>query len=354
MISNDEAMSGLRIIGLITGVGGLLLTFFFYRGSKWKKKNFVFLSAVNLFLILVSIYPDSVNVLRDLLSLQEAQYGRLLALLVSTNVFLLFFTFYTSAKLENMHIQFDKLVRRLGIQEANNAAEHEDKIIPIIILIPAYNEAENLRELLPRIPSKVGNQDVGVLVVDDGSDDDTFFLAKMPRVRVIRCPINRGGGAALRLGYDFLKTHFADICVTMDADCQHQPEEVERLVTPILEGRYDIVIGSRIKGGWEKDSAIRHAGIHVFSFLINGLLGVRITDPSNGFRAFRLDILKNIELKEDQYHTSELLIEGAKKGLRIGEVPITITKRRYGKSKKGKNFIYGFYFAKTIIKTWWR
>ncbi|MGD8302292.1 MAG: hypothetical protein PVI55_07735, partial [Desulfobacterales bacterium] len=74
----------------------------------------------------------------------------------------------------------------------------------------------------------------------------------------------------------------------------------------------------------------------------------------SGFRAFKIDKLKNIALHEDQYHTSELIIDAVKKGLRIKEVPITILKRKFGKSKKGKDLIYGFHFARIIVKTWWR
>ncbi len=88
--------------------------------------------------------------------------------------------------------------------------------------------------------------------------------------------------------------------------------------------------------------------------MVSVLLGKKITDPSSGFRAFRMEAMASIRLHEDQYHTSELIIEAVRKGLRIGEVPITILKRKYGKSKKGKDLAYGFHFARIIIKTWWR
>ena len=140
----------------------------------------------------------------------------------------------------------------------------------------------------------------------------------------------------------------------MDADGQHRPEEIEQLVLPIIDDKYDVVIGSRVLGTREKDSPIRAAGVHVFGVIISSLLGKRITDPSSGFRAFKMDKIKNIDLREDQYHTSELIIDAIKKGLRVKEVPITILKRKFGKSKKGKNLKYGFNFAKTIIKAWWR
>jgi glycosyltransferase involved in cell wall biosynthesis len=311
----------------------------------------LFFSIFNLSLIAITINPNAVNFLRDLLSLQKYQYGRILALLIVTNVILMFFSLYTASKLENLRMQFDQLIRKLGVGFFETASKN---LKPIMIVIPAYNEAENLRYLLPMIPAKIGITEVGVLLVDDGSEDETRQVVNEHNQLIVSNPINRGGGAALRLGYDILKSSDAAICVTMDADGQHQPEDIEALVSPIINDEYDVVIGSRILGSREKDNPIRIAGVHLFSAIISSLLGKRITDPSSGFRAFKMDKMKTIDLYEDQYHTSELIIESVKKGLRVKEVPITILKRKFGKSKKGKNLIYGLHFAKTIIKTWWR
>jgi hypothetical protein len=344
-------MSGLRLVGLIIGIAGLIATFLFYRGPKWKRFNFVFFSLFNSALIAVCINPNVVNFLRDLLSLQEYQYGRILALLIISNLLLVFFSFYSISKVEAFRLQFDKLVRKIGSGYSESAAAD---IKAVMVLIPAYNEGENLADLLPKVPRMIEGMDVGVLVVDDGSDDDTKEIVRKHGHLVVSNVINRGGGAALRLGYDILRNSNVGICITMDADGQHRPEEIQKLVSPIINDRFDVVIGSRILGTREKDSPIRAAGVHIFGAIISSLLGKRITDPSSGFRAFKMDKIKDIDLREDQYHTSELIIEAVKKGLRVTEVPITIMKRKYGKSKKGRNLKYGFYFAKTIVKAWWR
>lgn len=344
-------MSSLRIVGLAIGIIGLIFTFLFYRGPKWKRLNFIFYSAVNVSLIAISINPNIVNFLRDLLALQQYQYGRILALLIISNIVLMFISVYTASKVENFRLQFDQLVRKLGLGFLDTASKN---LKPIMIVIPAYNEAENLKYLLPRIPVKIKDTELGVLVVDDGSEDETIQIVKDHNQFVVSNPINRGGGAALRLGYDILKSSDAAVCVTMDADGQHQPEDIEELVAPIIDDEYDVVIGSRVLGSREKDDVIRIAGVHIFSTIISSLLGKRITDPSSGFRAFKMDKMRSINLYEDQYHTSELIIEAVKKGLRVKEVPITILKRKFGKSKKGRDLTYGFHFAKTIIKTWWR
>ena len=344
-------MSSLRLVGLVIGIAGLIATFLFFRGPKWNRINFVFFSIFNISLIAVTINPNVVNFLRDLLSLQAYQYGRILALLIISNIILVFFSVYSVSKVEGFRLQFDRLVRKLGSGYLESAT---DQIKDVMVLIPAYNEADNLQYLLPRIPDAIEEMEVGVLVVDDGSDDGTKKVVEEHGHLVVSNMINRGGGAALRLGYDILINSRARICITMDADGQHQPEQIKNLVSPIIHDEYDVVIGSRVLGSREKDNPVRAAGVHFFGAIISSLLGSRITDPSSGFRAFEMEKIRTIELREDQYHTSELIIEAVKKGLRVTEVPITILKRKYGKSKKGRDLKYGFYFAKTIIKAWWR
>ena len=347
-------MSSLRLFGILIGLLGFLITFLKYRGPKWKRTNFVLFSLFNFGLVAVSINPDIVNLLRDMLSLEKYMYGRLFALLIVSNMFLLFFTSYAKTKQEILRFQFDKLVRTLGTVQLEKKIDMDQTIQPIMVVIPALNEAENLKYLLPKIPDRIQNTPVGVLVIDDGSDDETVAVVREHGYLVISNLVNRGGGAALRLGYDILHKTGGTICVTMDADGQHQPEDIEALVTPILINKYDFVIGSRILGRREKDSTVRLAGVYLFGFLISLLLGKKITDPSSNFRAFKMDSLKSIHLYEDQYHTSELIIEAIKKGMRIGEVPITILKRQYGKSKKGGDVLYGFHFTRVVLRAWWR
>ena len=348
-------MSTLRILGFIIGLLGLLATFLVYRGARWKRSNFIFLTFLNISLMTVTINPNILNVLRDAMSLQNAYRGRIIALLIISNIFLLFYIFFTKLKLDNIHLQFDRLVRSLGSKDIEQNIELINCIKPAMVLIPAYNESENLKELLPFMPKQIEGIELGVLVVDDGSDDHTFLAtAETGGICVVKNLINRGGGAALRLGYDILQKAGVQYCVTMDADGQHRIEDIKNVLAPIIENRYDCVIGSRILGDSEKANWLRIAGVYFFGRIISVLLGKKITDPSSGFRAFRMEAMASVRLHEDQYHTSELIIEAVKNGLRIGEVPITILKRKYGQSKKGKDLTYGFHFARIIIKTWWR
>jgi hypothetical protein len=347
-------MSNLRITGFIIGAIGLIATFFIYRGPKWKRANFLLFTLFNLSLVIVTLNPDVVNFIRDMLALKASQRGRVIALLIISSIFLFLYSIYTNSKLDKYQLQFDRLIRSLGANTLEKSAAVLEKIKPIMIVMPAYNEAENLKEIFSRFPSTIGGVEIGVLVIDDGSYDDTAKVAAKAGVFCVRNPINRGGGAALRLGYDILHKAGTMICVTMDADGQHDPGDIEKVLLPIINDRYDFVIGSRVLGNREKDSRIRIIGVFIFGWLISLLLGKKITDPSSGFRAFRMKSVSSINLHEDQYHTSELIIEAVKKGLRIGEVPITISKRKYGKSKKGNDWAYGLHFARIIIKTWWR
>lgn len=347
-------MSNLRIIGIILGILGFYLAFNIYRGPKWKRLNFILLGTFSLSLIIVSLNPGIVNSLANILSLHPEQRGRILALLIFSNIILWLFLFYHKSKLDFYKYQFDILVRNLGQDDLEDALKKSIKHKDIILVIPAYNEACSLKELANKIPTKIDDNEIGVIVVDDGSTDATRAVVENAGFLLAKNKTRRGGGAALRLGYDIARHFNPKVIVTMDADGQHSPEEIGVLVRPIIQDKSDFVIGSRIIGRSEKYNKFRHMGVFVFSFIINLLLGTKITDCSSGFRAFKPKLLDNVNLNEDQFHTSELIIEAARKNIRITEVPITITKRAYGSSKKGKDIIYGLNFAKTIFKTWWR
>jgi GT2 family glycosyltransferase len=347
-------ISSLRIAGLIIGLIGLYVTFIIYRGPRWKRKNFVISGLFSLGLILISVKPDMLNLIANILQLKMEQRGRILALLIGSNIILCFLFVYFKTRLDEYRYQFDLLIRKLGHEEIEDVLKKEIVDKEIVIIIPAFNEAENLKELLPRIPSKIKEEKVGVLVVDDGSSDNTKNVVLKAGHMVVQNKINRGQGAASRLGYDVLTRNNIKFGVTMDADNQHLPEEIEKVVAPVLDNEYDLVIGSRILGESYKSSFLRNVGIHFFTRTINFATGVRLTDSSSGFRAFNVNKISTLNLREDQFQTAEVIVEASKKGLRIGEVPITIVKRKHGVSKKGRDIKYGLFFAKTILKSWWR
>jgi glycosyltransferase involved in cell wall biosynthesis len=224
----------------------------------------------------------------------------------------------------------------------------------IVVVMPAHNEAENVASVVQSMPERLEGYPVVSVVIDDASNDDTAEVARKAGALVAQLPIRRGGGLALRVGYEIALRLNAVAVVSMDADGQHMPEEMASLVKPILEGEADMVNGSRILGEFERESMVRHAGVHFFSRLVTVMTGSRVTDVSNGYRATKADVLKDLVLHQDQFWTSELMIEGMRQRLRIKEVPITIRARAAGVSKKPKNVKYAWNFTKAILKTWLR
>ena len=144
--------------------------------------------------------------------------------------------------------------------------------------------------------------------------------------------------------------------MTIDADGQYEPDEIGRVVTPILSGEADFVSGSRRLGSELTTDATRHAGVIVFGALISVLVRHRITDPACGLRAMRSEVTAAVRLEQPQYQASELMISAALHGYRLAEVPTTMRDRgRHATgTKKGGNFGYGVRFARAAIHTWWR
>jgi hypothetical protein len=222
------------------------------------------------------------------------------------------------------------------------------------VLIPAYNEAESIGYVLDRIPREVCGADTAVLVVDDGSRDGTGALAAARGAVVARHVINRGGGAATRTGYRLLADSDAMIVVTLDADGQHLPSEMERLVEPVISGEVAVAHGSRVLGKAEPNARARELGIVFFNRLVSLITRTRVSDCSNGYRAVRTEVLPELALEQEQFHTSEFLIEAIKRGVPAKEVPVTVARRLHGHSKKPAVVRYGLGFANAIVRTWLR
>jgi glycosyltransferase involved in cell wall biosynthesis len=224
----------------------------------------------------------------------------------------------------------------------------------VAIVIPAFDEEASLTDLLPRIPSAVCGQPVAVLVVDDGSTDDTCGAALRGGAVVARLPRNMGGGSALRAGYALMVGAGARIVVTMDADGQHQPEDLDRVAEPVLSGRVQFVQGSRTLGHNEPGAAARELGIVLFNRLVRVLTGVPVTDCSNSFRAIRTEFIPELDLRQPQFHAAEFLIEALTRGISVQEVPVTVLARRHGVSKKPPTLRYGIGFCRAVVETWRR
>lgn len=227
---------------------------------------------------------------------------------------------------------------------------------PVVVLCAAYLEAANIGAVLRGVPDRIGDLAVTTLVVVDGGDDGTEQVAADAGALWVRLPVNLGHGVALRFGYRLADRLGARYVVTIDADGQNDPAEIPDLLRPVLDGTADLVIASRRLGTDHTSDQFRRTGVVVYSTVINHITGQSLTDTSNGYRAMRIELLRDIvgHLEQDQYQTAEVIITAARRGWRLGEVPTRWLPRASGASKKGRNLVFGARYAGVIGRTWWR
>ncbi len=247
-------------------------------------------------------------------------------------------------------------LRNLALDTARSGfrARYPDLALgPVVALIAAYEEERNLGGVLAGLPDEVAGLRVTGLVVVDGGDDGTDRVAVGSGVATCILPVNLGQGAALRLGYELAIEHGAEYVVTLDADGQNDPAEMAAILEPLLADRADFVIASRRLGVDYTTDRFRRLGVHLYATALNRLLGTHLTDTSNGYRAFRVQVLADILpfLRQDQYQTAEVVITAARRGWRIGEAPTQWHPRASGASKKGGNLFFGAQYARVIVET---
>jgi len=225
---------------------------------------------------------------------------------------------------------------------------------PVVVLIAAYNEQDALGPVLDGIPARSCGLDVDTLVVVDGATDDTAEVALKHGAQTCVAPVNRGQGAALRLGYRLAAERGAQYIVTTDADGQYDIAELPKLLQPLIDDEADFVTGSRTLGRSETTDPVRRAGTYVFAWLVSALTRQKITDTSFGFRGMKVAVPNSVRLEQQQYQSSELLVGVLARGYRVLEQPMTMLARTAGQSKKGNNLLYGYRYAKVVAGTWLR
>jgi glycosyltransferase involved in cell wall biosynthesis len=225
---------------------------------------------------------------------------------------------------------------------------------PLAIVIAAYNEEGAIGPVIDELPDTVCGLALETIVVADGAVDGTVKEAEAAGALVCDVPVNRGQGAALRLGYRLAREGGARYIVTTDADGQYNPAEIERLLAPVLAGEADFVTGSRRLGSEETKDPVRKLGVRFFALAISVLTRHQISDTTFGLRAMRAEVTGAVRLEQPQYQAAELLIGVIAHGFRVAERPATIHRRQVGSSKKGRNASYALRFAKVVAGTWWR
>jgi len=210
----------------------------------------------------------------------------------------------------------------------------------LVVLIPAYNEESNIEKVILSIPRKIlGVETVQVLVVNDGSTDNTIDMAMNGGAdKIVSHKRNSGVGAAFMTGIRNAISMNADIVVTVDADSQFDSNQIPELIIPILNHQADVVIGSRfLEGKPKKIPKIKLIGNKIFTKLVSWLVGQRFTDTQTGLRAYSKKALLNISVVNDFTYTQEVLIDLKFKRLRIVEIPVSATFFDKRKSRVVKN-----------------
>jgi glycosyltransferase involved in cell wall biosynthesis len=258
-----------------------------------------------------------------------------------------------NARAERRRRQVDELVDRVALEELL-AAQGPIELAPVAVVIAAYKERENIAHVLENMPKEICGQAVSVLVVVDGEDDGTGSEVREAGHLACIAPVNRGQGAALRLGYSVARSYGASFIVTADADGQTDPDDLEVVLEPVIAGRADFVNGSRRLGETHVSDFVRNTGVVVFATLISFLTKTPVTDTANPVRGFRAELPGELSLDEPQYQASELLISAIMHGCRYEERPVTFLARRKGKSKKSGNLLYGFRYGRVVLRTYLR
>jgi len=217
-----------------------------------------------------------------------------------------------------------------------------------ICIIPAYNEAEHITEVISRVRPFVDE----IVVVDDCSSDDTAQLAQAAGATVLKHPINRGQGAALQTGNDYALLKNADIIIHFDADNQFCAEEIPDLILPITSGRAQVALGSRFLTKKSKLPASKKNIIMPLARLVNRLFfNIKLSDPQSGFRVFSKEAAQKIKIKNDgMAHCSEILHQLFKNKFKIEEVPITVVYHEFGQKFSGGFKIIKDLLIRKIIK----
>ncbi len=202
----------------------------------------------------------------------------------------------------------------------------------ILAILPAFNESGNIRKIIEEIQQL--NYKVDIVVIDDGSSDTTVSEARACHVTVVPLPFNLGIGGAVQTGFLYAKRYGYAVAAQVDGDGQHDVKYLANILEPILAGKADIVVGSRFTGsGSWRSSAVRRIGIRFFAWLISGLTGYSVTDPTSGFRAFNIKAIAAFaEDYPQDFPEPESIVLAKRRGFRLIEIPVEMRKRLYGNS----------------------
>jgi hypothetical protein len=348
------SLEHVSIAGIIIAALFAVYGVYRYRGGG-SRLDLLLSLLIALGVVLVSVVPQIFEPASNLLGLKNRAFALLgLANLLLFALFLNILGRVREAGRRSGEIVTGLAVREYSEKYLSDEERHEGHPGEVLIIVPAYDEEGGIREVLRRIPSEVLGHEVKTVVVDDGSSDKTAAIAREEGVPVVAHVVNRGQGDALRTGFAIAQAEKSQIVVNLDADGQYKPEELDRLVKPIVEDKADFVLGSRFMGYYQEAGSVRHVGVVFFSRMISLLTGVKVSDCTNGYRAIRVSALHKLNLREDRFNANEILLEALKHKLRFEQVPVSMMSRAAGETKKPPKLAYPLGVFRVIISTWLR
>ncbi len=220
----------------------------------------------------------------------------------------------------------------------------------VLVLIPALNEANSIGRLVDEVRGK--HPEFDLLVVDDGSTDDSAETARKHGAIVLSHPFNLGDGAARQTGFFFARRCGYDYLVHLDGDSQHSPDQIDRLLEEVRSGRADLVVGSRFLGACEYElGLLKKIGIRLFSLICSLAIRQRLTDPTSGFRALNKKAIRLFTsgYYPQHYPDADVIISAHFNGLTIQEIPVTMSHSRSDSLHRGGKIIY--YTYKMLLST---
>ena len=201
-----------------------------------------------------------------------------------------------------------------------------------LAIVPAYNEEHSIGTVLEEI--RAADVDLHVVVVNDASEDGTAAIAARAGAAVLNLPFNVGIGGAMQAGYQYALEHGFELAIQVDGDGQHDPREIGRVLEPILDGRADLVVGTRfVKGGGYRGTPLRRVGIRIFAAIVSLMVGQRVSDTTSGFRGVNRKALRLFAAQyPHDYPEVESIVLLSRHGLRLLEVPVQMRVRETGNS----------------------
>lgn len=220
----------------------------------------------------------------------------------------------------------------------------------VVAVIPAYNEGPAIAEVLDKTLRYVDR----VVLVDDASRDDTGVSARRRGVDLLRHPVNLGQGAALQTGIAHALAIGATHVVTLDADGQHDPSQIQRMLDAMRDAGVEAALGSRFKGETIGMPGLRRVVLKLAVVFTRLTTGLRVTDSHNGFRVLSADAARRLRIRQNRMaHASEILEEIARKRIRFVEVPVTIRYTDYSRAK-GQSSLNSFNIVLDLALHWLR